>query len=68
MRKTRAIKFKIQENHVTVTSIQMFSPEFNLKENSATVLFYLLKLQLKHKMLLFAGRLRRKLKDWIYVT
>ena len=49
MRKTRAIKFKIQEKHVTVTSIQMFSPEFSLKENSATLLFYLLKLQLKHK-------------------
>ena len=50
MRKTREIKFKIQESHVTVTSMQMFSPEFSLKENSAIVLFYLLKLQLKHKI------------------
>ena len=28
---TRAIKLKIQEKHMTLTSLLMFSPEFNLK-------------------------------------
>ena len=31
MRKTRAIKLKIQEKHMTLTSLLMFSPEFNLE-------------------------------------
>ena len=29
--KNRAIKLKIQERHMTLTSLLMFSPEFNLK-------------------------------------
>ena len=43
VKKTRAMKFKIQKKHM---KILMFSPEFNLKkENSATCLFYLLTLE-----------------------
>ena len=30
--KTRDTKLKIQENHMTLTSILMFSPEFSLKK------------------------------------
>ena len=35
---------------MTLTSLLMFSPEFNLKENSTTLLFYLLTLELKLKI------------------
>ena len=38
------------------------------KENSSTLPFYLLTLELKRKIQLFAGSLGRKLKEWIYVT
>ena len=31
VKNTRAIKFKIQEKHMTSTSLLMFSPEFSLK-------------------------------------
>ena len=31
VKKTRAIKLKIQENHMTSTILLMFSPEFNLE-------------------------------------
>ena len=31
VKNTRAIEFKIQEKHMTSTSLLMFSPEFNLK-------------------------------------
>ena len=31
MKKNRAVKLKIQEKHMTSTSLLMFSPEFNLK-------------------------------------
>ena len=31
MKKTRAIKLKIQEKHMTSTSLLMFSPEFSLE-------------------------------------
>ena len=30
VKKTRAIKLKIQEEHMTSTSLLMFSPEFSL--------------------------------------
>ena len=38
------------------------------KENSLTLPFYLLTLELKRKIQSFAGSLGRKLKEWIYVT
>ena len=42
----------------------MFSTEFSQEgENSATLLFYFRTLELKHKIKLFADRLRRKSKN-----
>ena len=35
---------------MTLTSILMFSPEFNLERGSATLLFYLFTLELKRKI------------------
>ena len=35
---------------MTSTSLLMFSPEFNLEENSGTLLFYLLTIEIKHKI------------------
>ena len=46
-------KLKIQEKHMVLTCLLMFSP------HTTRHLFYL---ELKHKIQLLAGRLRRKLK------
>ena len=54
--------------HITSTGLLMFSPEFKLERELCTRLFYLLTLKLDHIILLFSGRLGRKLKEWIYVT
>ena len=56
VKKTRAIKLKIQEKHMIST--YFLNSIWN--ENFARLLFYL---ELKHKTQLFAGRLRRNLKD-----
>ena len=50
MKKTRAIKLKIQEKHMTSTSLLMFSPEFILeRELCNTSVLSSQSLQLKHK-------------------
>ena len=54
---------------MTSTSLLMFSPEFILERVLCkTSVLSSQSLQLKHKISLFAGRLRRKLKEWMYVT
>ena len=53
---------------MTSTSLLMFSPEFILERVLCkTSVLSSQSLQLKHKISLFAGRLRRKLKEWMYV-
>ena len=50
MKKTRAIKLKIQEKHMSSTSLLVFSPEFILeKELCNTSVLSSQSLQLKHK-------------------
>ena len=54
---------------MTSTSLLMFSPEFILERVLCkTSVLSSQSLQLKHKISLFARRLRRKLKEWMYVT
>ena len=50
MQKTWAVKLKIQEKHMTLPSILMFSPEFKLeRELCNTSVLSSQSLQLKHK-------------------
>ena len=54
---------------MTLASVLVLSPEFILeRELCNTSVLSSQSLQLKHKIELFAGRLRRNLKEWIYVT
>ena len=54
---------------MTLASVLVFSPEFILeRELCNTSVLSSQSLQLKHKIELFVGRLRRNLKEWIYVT
>ena len=59
-KRNRAITLRIQEKHDINQFIDLLISI--QKENSATLLFYLLTLKLKHEIKLFADRLGRKLK------
>ena len=63
VKKTRAIKLKIQERQMTSTSL-LISPEFDLeRELTTTLLFCLLTLKLKHKNLIVCRHVKEEIKQ-----